>query len=94
MYGATAGAWRRAFPFEGFGPLAESRFAHGHTGAPEDVIVNRVRSTSFIAGLPEGERARVDDEVRAMVASEPALAGRAEVTVPYETEAYVAVRID
>lgn len=86
------GAWRAVFPFEGFGPFVERHFAQGHAGAPEDVILNRVRSTSFIAALPEGERAKVDAQLRALIASEPALAGRAEVTVPYETAAFVATR--
>ncbi len=86
------GAWRAAFPFEGFGPFVERHFAHGHTGAPEDVIVNRVRSTSFIAGLPDGERAKVDAALRALVAGEPELAGREEATVPYETAAFVATK--
>jgi len=83
------GAWRQAFPFAGFGPLEERHFRQGHTGAPEDVIVNRVRSTSFIAGLPEAERANVDEQLRALIAREPTLAGRDVVTVPYETAAFV-----
>ena len=45
------GAWRAAFPFEGLGPIDEHHFKQGHTGSLEDVIINRVRSTSFIAAL-------------------------------------------
>lgn len=82
--------WREAFPFEGFTPLQEERFPHGHTGAPEDVIVNRVRSTSFIAALPADEEAKVAERVRALIARTPALAGKNVVTVPYLTLAFSA----
>jgi SAM-dependent methyltransferase len=86
------GAWRRAFPHPAFGPLKEQRFSHGHTGSPEDVIFNRVRSTSFVAALPAVERAKVDEQIRALIAAEPDLRGRDVVTVPYETAAFVAVK--
>jgi SAM-dependent methyltransferase len=87
------GAWRRAFPHPGFGPLQAQQFSHGHTGSPEDVIFNRVRSTSFVSALPAAERAKVDQQMRALIASEPELRGREVVTVPYVTEAYVAVKV-
>jgi SAM-dependent methyltransferase len=87
------GAWREVFPYPGFGPLQEQHFSHGHTGAPDDVIVNRVRSTSFIAALPPAEQARVDEQVRALVAAEPTLHGKAAVTVPYETAAFSCVKV-
>ena len=82
------GEWRAVFPFDGFGPLHETHLAHGHTGTPDDVIVNRVRLTSFIAALPADERVKIDEELRALIASEPSLAGKREVTVPYETAAF------
>lgn len=86
------GDWRRAFPHPAFGPLQGQHFSHGHTGSPEDVIFNRVRSTSFIAALPEAERAQVDERIRSMIEGEPELRGREVVTVPYETAAFVAVK--
>ncbi|WP_433735342.1 class I SAM-dependent methyltransferase [Pseudomonas putida] len=86
------GAWRQVFPHPAFGPLQGQRFSHGHTGSPEDVIFNRVRSTSFIAALPEAERAKVDEQIRAMIADEPELRGREVITVPYETAAFMAVK--
>jgi SAM-dependent methyltransferase len=87
------GAWRDVFPFDGFGPLHVQRFSTGHTGSPEDVIVARVHSTSFIAALPADEQAQVDAEVRALIATEPTLSGRDTITVPYVTHAYDAVKI-
>jgi SAM-dependent methyltransferase len=88
-----SGAWRLAFPHPGFGALEAWRFSHAHVGKPEDVIFARVRSTSFIAALPKDAQREVDDEVRALVANEPALAGKAEVSVPYVTEAFRAIRL-
>jgi SAM-dependent methyltransferase len=88
------GAWRKVFPHTGFGALHETRFSIGHSGSPEHVILDRVRSTSFIAALPEDERARIDERVRALIDSEPELRGKESVTVPYETAAFVIVKED
>jgi len=82
------GAWRKVLPFPGFGPMQETHFKNGHTGTPEDVIVNRVRSTSFVAALPPSARAGIENELRALIASVPSLNGQASITVPYETAAY------
>lgn len=86
------GAWRRAFPHASFGALQTQQFSHGHTGPPEDVIFNRVRSTSFVAALSAVERAKVDQQISALVADEPALRDKEVVTVPYVTAAFVAVK--
>lgn len=85
-------AWRAVFPFAGFTQLAVREFPLVHEGPPEQVIVGRVLSTSFIAALPDAVRAEVAAEVRALIATEPALAGRASVAVPYRTMAYVTTR--
>ncbi|MGN8140067.1 methyltransferase domain-containing protein [Pseudomonas sp. 22105] len=86
------GEWRKAFPHPGFGPLQAQHFQHGHTGSPEDVIFNRVRSTSFIAALSDQQRAKIDEQITQLIAGEPQLRGREVVTVPYETAAFVAVK--
>lgn len=82
------GEWRRVFPAAGFGALQERSFRHAHSGPPEVVIVDRVASVSFIAALDGPARDAVLDEVRALVATTPELAGRATVTMPYITRAY------
>lgn len=87
------GAWKRVFPAEGFGPLVERRFPHGHTGRPETVIVDRILSVSFIAALPAHQRAAVAARLRAVVAAAPELAGRDIVTFPYRTVAYACRRL-
>lgn len=86
------GAWRQAFPHPGFGPLQEQHFTQSHSGTPEDVIFNRVRSTSFIAALPQAEREAVDRQIAALIDSEPQLRGKAQVTVPYTTAAFYCAR--
>jgi len=85
--------WRKIFPAAGFSQLSETRFLHGHTGPPEHVIVDRVLSTSFIAELPATERIRVAAQVRQLIASASALAGKSEVTMPYVTVAYRCQRL-
>lgn len=84
-----SGAWRRLFPADGFGPLQERHFPHGHTGPAERVIVDRILSVSFIAALPPDERERVAQRIRDLIAATPELAGRDEVTFPYETAAFL-----
>jgi hypothetical protein len=87
------GDWRRVFPAEGFGPLALQRLPYTHVGAPQQVIVDRVMSVSFIAALPAAEQARVRERLQAVIDGHPALAGRAEVALPYRTEAYCCERL-
>lgn len=87
------GAWRGLFPAEGFGPLHEEAFAHGHPGTPEQVILDRTLSVSFIAALPEAERAGVAQAVRDLIARTPELAGRDAVTFPYRTQVYWCERV-
>jgi len=60
----------------------------------ERVIVERALSVSFIAALPTDEQARAADEIRALIAATPSLAGRATVAFPYVTHAYACRRRD
>jgi SAM-dependent methyltransferase len=80
--------WRALFPAEGFGLLREHRVANMHTGPPEQIIVERILSVSFIAALATGEKERVATQLRQLVASHPQLAGRSKVNFPYETMAF------
>jgi SAM-dependent methyltransferase len=85
--------WRSLFPARGFGPLREKRFPNRHTGDPEQVIVDRILSVSFIAALPRDERERVKAQLREVIATSPELAGKAQVTFPYETLACVCTKL-
>jgi len=89
-----SGRWRDVFPFPGFTPLSERRFAYEHVGAAERVIVERAMSVSFIAALLADEQARVADEVRALIAATPSLAGHATIAFPYVTHAHACRRFE
>ena len=86
------GEWRKLFPFKGLDALQEQVFMLGHQGAVEDVIFNRVRSTSFIAALPPQQQEQVIEQIRQLVAEEGELQGKDTVTVPYQTQAYFTTR--
>ena len=87
------GRWRKLFPAEGFGPLRERHFPHAHTGPPQQVILDRVSSISFIAALDPPERAHLLAQVRRLIETTPELAGRDEVSFPYLTAAYHLLRL-
>lgn len=86
--------WRDVFPAPGFSPLHETAMRYDHVGTAEEVIIGRTLSTSFIAALPDDRRATLVDEIRAMIAATPELAGKHKVHFPYVTRAYDCRRID
>jgi SAM-dependent methyltransferase len=88
-----SGAWRRAFPADGFGPLHEERFRHEHRGDPEVVIVDRLLSVSFISSLPGEQREVVAARLRNLIATDSALAGKSEIAVPYSTFAFTSRKL-
>jgi ubiquinone/menaquinone biosynthesis C-methylase UbiE len=85
--------WRRLFPATGLSPLREQHFSNEHTGSPEQVIVDRVLSVSFIAALSRWEQELVACEVRRLIAASPDLAGKAQVTFPYDTAAFSCTKV-
>ncbi|CAI1134573.1 class I SAM-dependent methyltransferase [Serratia proteamaculans] len=87
------GEWRKLFPFKGLDALQEQVFMLGHQGAVEDVIFNRVRSTSFIAALPPQQQEQVIEQIRQLVAEEGELQDKDSVTVPYQTKAYFTTKL-
>ncbi|WP_342641848.1 class I SAM-dependent methyltransferase [Rhodoligotrophos ferricapiens] len=82
------GEWRCIFPADGFGPLEELVIPHSHRGPAQQVIIDRVLSTSSIAALPAQEQAAIVAQLNQLIASTPALAGKREVVFPYETRAF------
>ena len=52
------------------------------------MIIDRFLSVSFIAALPAAEKAVVEERLRALVASHPALRDNDTIAFPYRTEAY------
>lgn len=88
------GAWRRVFRGRWFSSPVEASFAYEHVGPAEEVVVERSLTVSFIAALPDAERAAVRARLKALVASHPALQGRSSVAFPYRTWAYSCARLD
>jgi SAM-dependent methyltransferase len=82
-----SGEWRKLFPAEGFGPLREQQFSNDQTGPPEQVILDRILSVSFIAALERPQQRIVAARLRDLIAMTPALRSD-EVTVPYKTVAF------
>ncbi|HWS48025.1 MAG TPA: class I SAM-dependent methyltransferase [Acidimicrobiia bacterium] len=71
----------------GFEPLREAEFRHTQT-LTADGMIQRMASVSHVAVLPDGERAAVLDEVRTVLATHPATAGREVVEVPYRVDCF------
>lgn len=82
------GQWRRAFAGSRFEDLRLREFSYQHVGPPEQVIVARTLSVSFIAALPDEQKQRVAEQLHELIATHPALKGRSEIAFPYRTEAY------
>jgi len=83
-----SGEWRRTFPAEGFTALGGRSARNMHDGSPEQVIVERTLSVSFIAALSPEQRQEVERSVRALIEATAALAGKAEVAFPYVTRIF------
>jgi hypothetical protein len=69
-----------------------SRYS-AHCGDPESVIIERFASVSFIVAMNDANKARVLGQLRALVATHPALRGRSLVEFPYKTHAYCCRRL-
>lgn len=83
-----SGAWRRVFPAEGFEPAGELSVPHAHIGAPEDVIIRRTLSVSFVAAQPEAVQREVEAKVCALISRTPALNSGEEIAFPYQTRMF------
>ena len=80
-------AWREQLLATGlFTPLSDATFANLVHGSV-DILLARTASISFIAALPEAERAKVLEEVRALVSDECAGASEpGRLAMPYVTQ--------
>lgn len=89
------GDWKRPFD-DGrlFSRPELSVLPHQHVGPPQEVIVDRVLSVSFIAALPDDEKARVRARLLTLVADHPDLRGHDRVAFPYRTEAWLSRRLE
>ena len=87
------GRWREAFTGEYFSALHMTCFPYQHVGSPQEVILDRFLSVSFIAALPAAEKATVTAQLQTLIETHPALQGRDTVAFPYQTQAYVCQRL-
>jgi SAM-dependent methyltransferase len=71
----------------GFGRLHTETFRHEQPITPEGVV-ERIASVSHVAVLPEPDRERVRDEVRAVVTGHPDARGRSDLRIPYRVDTY------
>ncbi len=76
--------------------LADPRFDFlGTTTRPfaypmgREAVLDRVLSTSFIAAMTDGEKARIRAEAAAVLDADPSLRGRDEIAFPYVTELHL-----
>jgi SAM-dependent methyltransferase len=84
------GEWRAAFDAVPglFAAIDEARVPHVHALSPEGVL-DRVASISFVAAMKEADRGALLAEVRALLASHPDTAGRAQVALPYRADVHL-----
>ncbi|MFP3493131.1 class I SAM-dependent methyltransferase [Pseudomonas sp. SIMBA_059] len=87
------GRWREAFTGKYFSAPEVTCFPYQHVGSPQEVIMDRFLSVSFIAALPDAEKAKVSAQLQALIDTHPALQGRDSVAFPYQTQAYVCHRL-
>lgn len=87
------GRWREAFTGEYFSDPEVTCFPYSHVGSPQEVIMDRFLSVSFIAALPDAPKAVVTAQLQALIDTHPALKGRDTVAFLYQTQAYVCHRL-
>lgn len=87
------GDWKKVFPAPSFSPLEKKQFQHHHTGHPDDVIINRFMSVSFIAAQDAATRQKVVNEIRDLIQTHPAIKGKEEISFPYVTECFWCAKI-
>lgn len=80
--------WRDAFDLTAlFGPIQKAEFGHVQRG-PIETILDRVASISYVASMSEARRQAVLAEVRDLLTSDPATAGRDVIELPYRAHVY------
>jgi SAM-dependent methyltransferase len=82
------GDWRIPFARGRFSELEMTPFPYCHVGSAAEVILDRFLSVSFIAALPAAEKSLVEEQLRELAETHPALRGQDQIAFPYRTEAY------
>lgn len=84
---------RSLFPAEGYAELREQCVDYAHVGSVETVVIERTMSTSYLAALPEEQQKDVQRQVRDVIDRYPELSSRSEVSYPYKTYMFSAIKI-
>lgn len=83
-----SGVWNKAFTETNyFGPLNERHLPHTRETTPE-LVQDRIGSLSFVALLPEAEKAKLFQKVRDLLTSHPQTIGRPLLHVDCITDIY------
>jgi SAM-dependent methyltransferase len=82
-----AGSQRNVGLGDLFGPLQNAEFRHAQM-IDVAMLTDLVASMSYVAVLPDDERAKVLDRVIALTVRHPAIAGRATFPLSYRTSAF------
>lgn len=83
--------WREAFDRTSLlTPLELTKFHH-ETKGPIEMMIDRVASVSFVASLDEKNRHRLLEQMRALY-QRVLVSGETLITMPYETQIYIARR--
>ena len=77
----------------GFTSLESRRFPNPVAATPE-TVVERVRSTSFVAAMDPAPQRALLDEVAELLAHHPETRGRAQFDYPHDTAVYWCRRVD
>jgi hypothetical protein len=86
------GEWLRPFDGSLFSDLEETCFEYQHVGSPQQVILDRFLSVSFIAALPAEEKSKVRRKLCDLIGHHSSLKGRDSIAFPYRTYAYCCTR--
>jgi SAM-dependent methyltransferase len=80
------------YPDPNWSGWVEATFFHVHYGS-HDQVIDRVRSVSHIAALPDAARCQVLDEIRTILDGHPETRQRPTVGIPYRVDVMYAERI-
>lgn len=88
------GDWRLPFTGRYFSEPEVTCFPYTHAGSAQEVIIDRFLSVSFIAALPPAEKAKVAEQLQALIQTHPSLRGHQTIEFPYQTQAWLCRRLD
>jgi SAM-dependent methyltransferase len=82
------GRWERAVKASAFEPTTSEAWRWSLT-TDQAGVLDRVRSVSYVAAMPEDEQQKVDEQVREILREHGVNSSGIPIEFPYVTEAYV-----